>query len=514
MGDAANIKIAEINAQAALNQAQIAADASRFGTKTAAGASMYGADQGLAGSNVAANASMYGADKQAASAAAQTSAFRDVSAMRDAGETRRNQATIDAGIVNTGITNAPYSQSSTNAMDTASQRYTAPRMGYLSGSNTSPSASSLTPRVSGGGDNSLTKGMSEGTFELDGASRRFSKGTAKVPGHGDGTVDTVDAKLAPGEAVLNKAAAEMLGRGLIDLLNKHGMLQMGMPEPDADDMEEPEEQGYACGTSNVRHYATGTGFVAPPYDSWPIDSDEDSMSTRSLYISPVSDPFMQGSRTNFDAPRVPQAMRTPAGPPMPQRLMGGSNPPGASAPSAGYIGGGMTPPPRVPPTAWGSRPPVAGAGPVTMPSSQSEMRFEQPSFFGDEMRTGNMPQAQRPVQPVQPVAPAPQATPAAGFQPAPQPPVQMGGPQFGVAPERPVNLAPASAPARSGPPAGPPMPGRPEGPPNINNNMSFDQAFKAARDAFGGQGGAFDWHGKSYQTNVKGENYAKNPVKF
>lgn len=56
----------------------------------------------------------------------------------------------------------------------------------------------------------------------------FAKGTARVPGNGDGTQDTVPAKLAPGEAVLNKAAAEGMGRGLIALMNKLGAQKMGM----------------------------------------------------------------------------------------------------------------------------------------------------------------------------------------------------------------------------------------------------------------------------------------------
>ena len=56
----------------------------------------------------------------------------------------------------------------------------------------------------------------------------YKKGTAKVPGKGDGTQDTVPAKLAPGEAVLNKAAAEHMGRGLIEALNKLGSEKMGM----------------------------------------------------------------------------------------------------------------------------------------------------------------------------------------------------------------------------------------------------------------------------------------------
>lgn len=71
-------------------------------------------------------------------------------------------------------------------------------------------------------------------------------GTEKVPGKGDGTKDTVPAKLAPGEAVLNKAAAEFMGRGLIKKLNQMGMHKMGMMEPD----DKPGH--HKCGTSKVQ----------------------------------------------------------------------------------------------------------------------------------------------------------------------------------------------------------------------------------------------------------------------
>jgi hypothetical protein len=53
-------------------------------------------------------------------------------------------------------------------------------------------------------------------------------GANEVPGQGSGTVDKVPAMLAPHEAVLNKAAADMLGRGLIAALNSRGVKQMGM----------------------------------------------------------------------------------------------------------------------------------------------------------------------------------------------------------------------------------------------------------------------------------------------
>ena len=53
-------------------------------------------------------------------------------------------------------------------------------------------------------------------------------GHNKVPGRGDGTVDTTHAMLAPGEAVLNKSAAEYLGRSTIDVLNHIGRIKMGL----------------------------------------------------------------------------------------------------------------------------------------------------------------------------------------------------------------------------------------------------------------------------------------------
>lgn len=56
----------------------------------------------------------------------------------------------------------------------------------------------------------------------------FKRGIARVPGKGNGMKDTVKAKLAPGEAVLNKAAADHMGRGLIGALNKAGAQRMSM----------------------------------------------------------------------------------------------------------------------------------------------------------------------------------------------------------------------------------------------------------------------------------------------
>lgn len=58
--------------------------------------------------------------------------------------------------------------------------------------------------------------------------QRYAKGTAKVPGKGSAKVDTVPAMLAPGEAVLNKPAAQHMGRGLIAALNQMGAAKLGM----------------------------------------------------------------------------------------------------------------------------------------------------------------------------------------------------------------------------------------------------------------------------------------------
>lgn len=58
----------------------------------------------------------------------------------------------------------------------------------------------------------------------------MAAGGGTVPGGGDGTVDTVNAKLAGGEAVLNKAAADFLGRDLIDKVNQAGAIAMGLDQ--------------------------------------------------------------------------------------------------------------------------------------------------------------------------------------------------------------------------------------------------------------------------------------------
>lgn len=71
-------------------------------------------------------------------------------------------------------------------------------------------------------------GVSAGYIQSYRKSDYLKHGKTKIPGKGDGTKDTVPAMLAPGEAVLNKAAAETVGRKKITQLNKKGALKMGM----------------------------------------------------------------------------------------------------------------------------------------------------------------------------------------------------------------------------------------------------------------------------------------------
>src|SRR5450631_1766409 len=55
------------------------------------------------------------------------------------------------------------------------------------------------------------QGMMAGTPQF------YSTGSARIPGQGSG--DTVPSMLTPGEAVLTRGAAELLGRDTIDRLN-------------------------------------------------------------------------------------------------------------------------------------------------------------------------------------------------------------------------------------------------------------------------------------------------------
>jgi hypothetical protein len=121
---------------------------------------------------------------------------------------------------------------------------------------------------------------SSGSTQISGGTRLYSKGTARVPGKGSGTVDTVKAMLAPGEAVLNKGAAEHLGRPMIAALNAIGMVKadLGGPPSDKDtedDRAKPQKTSPPPkSTKDDRaHFAKGTSKVAKgkPSDTKHVD---------------------------------------------------------------------------------------------------------------------------------------------------------------------------------------------------------------------------------------------------
>lgn len=91
-----------------------------------------------------------------------------------------------------------------------------------------PSFDSTSPTGTGSPVGSLFHGIGGGGNIADVSGFGFSSGATKVPGQGDGTVDKVPAMLAPGEAVLNRAAAEHLGRHTIEFLNQIGAAKMGL----------------------------------------------------------------------------------------------------------------------------------------------------------------------------------------------------------------------------------------------------------------------------------------------
>jgi len=88
----------------------------------------------------------------------------------------------------------------------------------------------------------------------------FAEGTARVPGRGDGTKDTVKARLAPGEAVLNKPAAEMIGRDVIAAANT-----MGRPTVGATSSDNPGGTFYPPGVTTEAQAAVSGGRSLTPY---------------------------------------------------------------------------------------------------------------------------------------------------------------------------------------------------------------------------------------------------------
>ena len=96
-------------------------------------------------------------------------------------------------------------------------------------------------------------------------SGEFATGTSRVRAPGDGTVDTTKAKLANGEAVLNKGAAEHLGQPAIQALNAVGMLRMGMvPGQNAQAPQVKEANAaQAAGKTGAQGYAKGVSKAGP-----------------------------------------------------------------------------------------------------------------------------------------------------------------------------------------------------------------------------------------------------------
>lgn len=125
-----------------------------------------------------------------------------------------------------------------------------------------------------------------------------SKGITKVKdktGNGSPTEDTVDAKLAEGEAVLNAGAAELIGREGIAELNKEGLKEMGMEgaEPEFIDGE-------------VRAYA-GIDFNDPA-----MKANAQNMEMRRRMAAGVRQPVAQPSAPVQAAPaQAPAAIGDP-----------------------------------------------------------------------------------------------------------------------------------------------------------------------------------------------------------
>jgi hypothetical protein len=145
----------------------------------------------------------------------------------------------------------------------------ATQYGYPSGRlNVQPGANGGLTGTQGG---EAAGGLAPGAFSadnklhLDGGEPGYSKGTAKVPGKPNGNKDTVKAKLAPGEAVLNKGAAEHMGRGLIGVLNaigQHKMETQGEPGTTGSSFPQPNAGVQPMGSANqAQAFAKGTPKV-------------------------------------------------------------------------------------------------------------------------------------------------------------------------------------------------------------------------------------------------------------
>lgn len=318
----------------------------------------------------------------------------------------------------------------------------------------------------------------------------FKKGTARVPGKGSPKKDTVPAKLAPGEAVLNASAAEEMGRDNIAAANRRGAMKMGM-RPGKGNMP----GHYACGTAKVPHYATGTANVpgnsasqnvqamlraddAPPMTAprpgpIPQVAGPDPRMTMWNPTNVPSGPAVQMLSPRPDAPYpggAPQGRSVDQF--MADRHMSFAAPAPLAAPQA---------PPPVPQVA-GPDPRMTMWNPTNVPSGPAVQML---SPYPDAPYPAGAPQGRSMAQIEQQVA--------------------QGGQAF--APQRPwdqdfVDAHPQQQPARA---------------PQANLGAeraragTFGEAFAAARKQAGGGRGMFDWTNPRtgqtghYRTNIRGE---------
>lgn len=158
-----------------------------------------------------------------------------------------------------------------------------------------------------------------------------AKGISKIPGKGSGKVDTVPAMLAPGEAVLNKGAAEHLGRKTVKHLNTIGMAKMGMVGKDGQKRPVGGQGAKSAPTpakgsktpagganaGGVQHFASGTENVMPVVPS----SMQTGQAVGTIPQAPASYP-MQRSVLDTDASGRP-LYGDPMGGQQPVRYAGG-----------------------------------------------------------------------------------------------------------------------------------------------------------------------------------------------
>ena len=122
-------------------------------------------------------------------------------------------------------------------------------------------------------------------------SGEFATGTSRVRAPGDGTVDTTKAKLANGEAVLNRGAAEHLGQPAIQALNAVGMLRMGMVPGSNTQAPQVKEANAAqtAGKTGAQGYAKGVSKAGSKKDA-PAKDDKSAPKGKDAEAKPSDTP--------------------------------------------------------------------------------------------------------------------------------------------------------------------------------------------------------------------------------